>query len=128
VGLSVSTREAISYFELIKDGRVAQSVRYEELAKNGRFAPLEFDASGWFLVRAVVDSEQTCRFATSAPWYVEIGGQEKRVHKDSAQFFLDWLEERREALDQNGGQEPAESKELWAEAKQYWEKLIAEGE
>ncbi|HEV3339979.1 MAG TPA: CehA/McbA family metallohydrolase [Pirellulales bacterium] len=128
VGLSITTRETISYFELIKDGRVAQSLRYEELAKNGRFAPLEFDASGWFLVRAVAENDETYRFATSAPWYVEIGDRPKRVHRDSAQFFLDWLEERRDAVEQNAGEEPDESKKMWAEAKEYWERLVAEGE
>jgi hypothetical protein len=128
VGLNVTTGEAISYFELVKDGRVAQSLRYDELAQTGKFPLLEFTESGWFLVRAVTDNEETYRFATSAPWYVEIGDRPKRVHKDSAQFFLDWLEERREAIEQDAGPESDESKKAWADAKTYWEQLVAAGE
>jgi hypothetical protein len=128
VGLSITTREPISYFELVKDGRVAQSLRYEELTRAGKFAPLQFDASGWFLVRAVTDNEDTYRFATSAPWYVEIGDRPKRVRRDSAQFFLDWLDERRQTIEGSDGPESDESKRIWAEAREYWERLVAEGE
>ena len=35
----------------------------------------------------------TYRFATTAPYYVEIGDQ-PRISKTSAQFFLDWVDER----------------------------------
>ncbi|HWB11603.1 MAG TPA: CehA/McbA family metallohydrolase [Pirellulales bacterium] len=128
VGLNFATQEPISYFELVKDGRVAQSLRYDELAQTGRFPPLEFDASGWFLVRAVTDNEDTYRFATSAPWYVEIGEKRKPVSKDSAQFFLDWLDERRQAIEGSDRPESDQSKKMWTEAKEYWERLVAEGE
>jgi hypothetical protein len=129
VGLNVTNREAISYFELVKDGRVVQSLRYDEwTAKNGLFAPVEFDASGWFLVRAVTDNEETFRFATSAPWYVEIGDKPNRISKDSARFFLDWLDERRQAIEGSDHPESDESKKMWSDAKEYWERLVEQGE
>ena len=107
---------------------MVQSLRYDEwTAKNGVFAPLEFDSSGWFLVRAVTDNEETYRFATSAPWYVEIGDK-PRISKDSAQFFLDWLDERRQVIEGADHPESDESKRIWAEAKEYWERLVAKGE
>jgi hypothetical protein len=126
VGLTVSTRETISYFELVKNGRIAQSLRYDELAQTGRFAPLEFEESGWFLVRAVTDLEETYRFATSAPWYVEVGEQPKRVSKASAEFFLDWLNEREQAVENENAAASAEAKQAWLDARAYWEQLIAE--
>lgn len=130
VGLNFSARnsEPISYFELIKDGRVAQSLRYEEFATSGRFAPLEFEESGWFLVRAVVDNVDTYRFATSAPWYVEVGDKPTRVRKASAQFFLDWLNERREAIEKEGDLKSAAGQSVWDQATEFWEKLVAQGE
>jgi hypothetical protein len=127
IALNLSTREQISYLELVKDGRVVQSMRFADWAKTGRFAPVEFEKSGWILVRAVVDNEETYRFATSAPWYVEIGDK-KHISKESAQFFLDWLGERRAAMDEKGEPESDDSKKFWADAKTFWENLVAEGE
>ncbi|HET6881602.1 MAG TPA: hypothetical protein VFI31_15670 [Pirellulales bacterium] len=119
------TSDTVSYFELIKNGRLAQSIRYEDIAKTGRFKPVEFDESGWFLIRAVTDVEETYRFATSAPWYVEMGDEPKRVSRRSAEFFLDWLEERVESLHADGHLSPAGEK-AWSEAKAFWEKLVEE--
>jgi hypothetical protein len=121
--MNFTARDTISYFELIKNGHVAHSIRYEELAKNGRFPPVEIEESGWFLIRAVTDVEETYRFATSAPWYVEIGDDAKRISRSSAQFFLDWLNEREEMLSAKENRSPA-AKKAWAEAKEFWEKLV----
>ncbi|HVA45571.1 MAG TPA: CehA/McbA family metallohydrolase [Pirellulales bacterium] len=125
VVMSFAGADPISYFELVKNGRVAQSIRFEELAKDGRFRPLEFEESGWFLVRAVTDVAETYRFASSAPWFVEIGSQPKRISKASANFFLDWLDERREAME-DGGPLSDLSAKVWDEAKGYWDRLVAE--
>ena len=57
---------------------------------------LHFDRSGWFLVRAVTDLPKTYRFAMTGPYYVEIGPQ-RRISKSAAQFFVDWVYERRQA-------------------------------
>lgn len=124
VALNVAFRDPISYFELVKDGRVVYTVRYEELAKTGHFAPLEFDESGWCLVRAVTEIENTYRFATSAPWYVEVGDAPRRLSKQSAQFFLDWLDERR-------GQVLADGKpgiklsEAFDGAELFWKEILS---
>ncbi|HEX5446320.1 MAG TPA: CehA/McbA family metallohydrolase [Pirellulales bacterium] len=124
VAVNVTVRETISYFELVKNGRVAASVRYEELAKTGHFPPLEFDESGWCLVRAVTDLAETYRFATSAPWYVEIGDAPRRVSKQSAQFFLDRLAERRQQLEADG-KPPAALSEALDRAKAFWKDVLA---
>ena len=124
VALNVTVRDKVSYFELIKDGRVAYSVRYDELAKTGHFPALEFDESGWCLVRAVTDVEETYRFATSAPWYVEVGNSPRRISKQSAQFFLDWLGERRAQL-QADGKPAASVTEAFDRAEAYWQDLVS---
>ena len=61
-----------------------------------KIAPLEFTESGWFLLRAIADVDETFRFASTAPWYVEIGDTPNRISAASTRFFLDWTRERRE--------------------------------
>jgi hypothetical protein len=123
VFVNFTAADTVNYFELIKNGRLAQSIRYEDIAQTGRFKPVEFEESGWFLIRAVTDVEETYRFATSAPWYVEVGDEPKRVSRASAEFFLHWLEERVETLRSDGNLSPAVEK-AWAEARAFWEKLV----
>ena len=57
----------------------------------GKLPPVTFDASGWFLVRAVTSNPQTYQFASSGPYYVEQAGQ-PRISRKSVQFFLDWID------------------------------------
>jgi hypothetical protein len=86
--------DAVPTVEVIKNGRVALTVPPEQLTETGRLGTLRFDKSSWFLVRAITEKENTFRFASTAPFYVEIGAQKRRISRASAQFFLDWLRER----------------------------------
>jgi hypothetical protein len=59
----------------------------------------------------------------SAPWYVSIGDK-PRTSRTSAQFFLDWVEERAATLKVA---DAAEKKIIDAElnsARAYWRKLV----
>jgi hypothetical protein len=78
-------RDRIRALEVVRDGRI-------EPAQDG--ATVEFTRSGWFLVRALADNEATFRFASTAPFYVEIGEPKRPIHRASAQFFLDWVRQR----------------------------------
>lgn len=93
IGLTLSTRRPISYLEIVKNGKVEESIRFDEYAKSGRLPKVKFTESGWFLVRATTDVRETYRFAMTGPWYVQIG-YEPRISRTSAQFFLDWVYER----------------------------------
>ncbi len=62
-------------------------------SKGGRLPKLEFDRSGWFLVRAVTDLPDTYRFAMTGPYHVRIGDR-PRISRRSAQFFVDCVYER----------------------------------
>lgn len=125
VFVNFAARDTVLYFELIHNGRLYRTVRYEEIAQTGRFPPVEFDSSGWFLIRAVADVEETYRFATSAPWYVEIGDEPKRISRASVKFFLDWLDQR-VAMLRTEGNFSADAEKAWSVARQFWEKLLAE--
>jgi hypothetical protein len=124
VAMNFTLRDKISYIELVKNGRVAQSLRFEDIARTGHFAPLDFDESGWFLVRAVTDNEETYRFASSGAWYVEFAGEPKRVSKRSAQFFLDWVDERAGQIKLDDAEERREVLKFHDQAKQFWQGLV----
>src|SRR4029079_6206488 len=98
IGLTLSTRDKISYLEIVKDGRAVHEVRLDEFAKKGgKLPPLRFTESGWFLGRAVTDLSNPYRFAITAPYFVEID-YKPRISRGSAQFFLDWLDARAKKL------------------------------
>jgi hypothetical protein len=128
VGLSLSTRDRISYLEIVKDGTVAHSVRLDKWKENGGKLPLlKYTESGWFAVRAVSDEPNTFRFATTAPYYVEIG-HTPRVSRTSAQFFVDWSragQKRLASVKFNSQHEHDEVAEYWRRAEAYWAELLS---
>jgi hypothetical protein len=94
IDLQLATKEKIEYLELIKNGEIALTVRLDEFVdRQGRLPPLEFKQSGWFLVRAVTEAAKTYRFATSGPFYVQIGTEPRRSRR-AAEFFREWVRQR----------------------------------
>lgn len=124
VALNLTLRDKVSYVELIKNGRVAESLRFEEIAQTGHFSPLRFDESGWFLVRAVADVEETYRFGSSGAWYVEVADKPKRVSRRSAEFFLDWAKERAGEIKLDDPVQQAEVIKYHDQAIEFWQDLV----
>ncbi len=94
IRLNLALRDHVNYLEIVKNGEVVHEVRLDEYRKNkGRLPNVTFTSSGWMLIRAVTDNAKTYRFASTGPYYVEIG-QQPRISKEAAQFFLDWVEQR----------------------------------
>jgi hypothetical protein len=124
VTLSLSTRDPLSYLEIIKNGEVERSVPLREWAKTGTLDALSFTESGWFLIRAVTDVENTYRFASTGPYYVEIGGAQPRVSKASAQFFLDWTIARAEAVKSSPAYKGA-NLDAYQQAITFWRQRVA---
>lgn len=91
IGLNLATRVPVDYLQIIKNGRVEAEVRLADFKdRKGKLPPVTFDASGWFLVRAVTKNPQMYQFASTGPYYVEQAAQ-PHISKKSVQFFLDWL-------------------------------------
>jgi len=109
----------VEYLEIIKNGRVEYEIRLDELVKQkGRLPPVKFDASGWFAVRARTSRSETYQFATTGPYYVE-SNYERRISRQSVQFFLDWLDESKEKF--------AANENVLADieaARPFWEDLL----
>lgn len=124
IALTLSTRETISYLEIIKDGRVEHEVRFDQYAAKGRLPPVRFERSGWFAVRVVADRADTYRFALSAPFFVEIGGQ-PRISRRSAQFFLEWLAQRAAQIHLEDPAQKAQVLACYRQARDFWQGLLA---
>jgi hypothetical protein len=125
IALTLSTREDIHYLEIIKNGVVEKSIRmddYIEDAKNNKLPKIDFDQSGWFLVRAICDSKKSYHFGMTGPYYVNVGDQQ-RVSKKSAQFFLDWVEERAKQIKLDDSEQQHEVTGYYRQAAKYWKKL-----
>lgn len=120
VAMNLTTRDPITYLELVKNGRTAASIRLSDWAKTGHFPPVRFDEPGWLLVRVVTDVPSTYRAAFSAPWYVD-GSGVRRISRKSVQYFLDRLH----ALTKFS--EPAQLSSTPAErqrAEMFWNELL----
>lgn len=118
--MSLSTRDPINYLEVIHNGRVLQSVRLADYAKNGgRLPPLTIQESGWFLVRAVADVGSTYRFASTGPWYVEFD-ERPRVSRASVQFFADWVEQRAAQIKLTDPQQQQAAMYWIDQARAFW--------
>ncbi|MDO4584716.1 MAG: hypothetical protein Q4D62_11500 [Planctomycetia bacterium] len=111
IGLTLSTRSSIQYLEVIFNGRVEKSIRFQDYAKTGRLPALEVPESGWFLLRVVTDVSQTYCCAMTAPFYVRLGNQSP-VQRDSALFFLRWTQKRISMLEKMGALETESGKQL----------------
>jgi len=120
LSLSFYQKAPVEYLEIVKNGQVVHEVRLAELVtQHGKMPPLNFDSSGWFLVRAMTSQTQNYQFATTGPYYVQ-SGHEPRISRASARFFLSWLDEAAEEF--------AGNLEVVADvnvARPFWEDLLS---
>jgi hypothetical protein len=91
----------------------------DELAKKqGKLPFVEFETSGWFLVRAVSNNANVYQFASTAPYYVEME-HKPRISRASVQYFLTWLDDAQAKF---AGNAPVLA-EIDA-ARPFWQKLL----
>jgi len=125
VKAQLTSRDAIRFVEIVKNGRVERQVPYDEWQRTGSLGKLSFRESGWFLVRAIADVPETFRFASTAPFYVEIGDVKKRVSKSSALFFLEWVRERIGRVKLDDAARRDEVLKYHRRAEEFWRDLVA---
>jgi len=136
----VWSNEDLDAIEIVRNGEVVQTKSLRDKSREMRRAAksreplivdlgdLTFDSSGWFLVRVFTDNPRTFRFASSAPYYVEIGEAPRRVSRRSAQFFLDWVNERAERVKQKLS-DPERLREVLSyhdRAREFWRHRLEE--
>jgi hypothetical protein len=124
VKVALTSGDPVRSVEVIKNGRVERTVSHDEWVKAGTLGPVRFAESGWFLVRVIADNAKTFRFASTAPYYVEIGEGKRRVSKASAQFFLDWVGERAKRVKLEDEGQRQEVLRHHADARKFWEEIL----
>ncbi len=123
--LNLSLRDKVEYLEVVKNGEVVHQVRLREYAEmGGRLPEVEFKQSGWLLIRAVTDNPSTYRFASTGPYYVEIGEQ-LRISKQSATFFLNWVNERMAQFKLADADQQEAVMRFHRAAQTYWQQVVA---
>jgi hypothetical protein len=122
----LDSRDPIAALEVVQDGRVARRVPLAEWQRSGSLGSVRFERSGWFLVRAMADVPATFRFASTGPFYVEIGSSPRRVSKAAAQFFLDWARERMGQIQLADPRQQQEVLQYHRRAEQFWRQKVAE--
>lgn len=124
IALKLSTREKVDYLEIVKNGQVVENVMLNKWVEaGGKLPKIRFEESGWLLVRAVTNNQETYRFATSAPYYVEVGSQ-TRISRASAQFFLDWVYERAKQITLDDPRQQSDVMRYHRAARDFWQKRV----
>ena len=122
---ALDSRDPISAIEIIQNGRVVRAISSSEWNRTGSLGAVRFNESGWFLVRAMAAVPETFRFASTGPFYVEIGSSPRRVSKVSAQFFLDWVRERADRIKLNNPRQQDEVMQYHQTAEKFWQEKVA---
>jgi sugar phosphate isomerase/epimerase len=121
VGLSLfKSNDPIDRIEIIKNGSVERAIPYTELRDNKELGTILFSRSGWFLIRVIADMPNTFRFASTAPYYVEIGSNKRYLSRKSIRFFIDWIEERIKRIDIEDSEKLKEVLKYHQKARRYW--------
>jgi len=124
VAATLESRDPISSIQIIQNGRVARTVPHAEWKRTGSLGMIKFEESGWFLVRAIADVPGTFRFASTGPFYVEIGPA-PRISKASAQFFHDWVRERMKQIKLDDPRQQEEVIQHHRAAEKFWHEKVA---
>jgi len=124
--LALDSRDPIACIEVIQNGRVAQRVSFSEWKRMGSLSSVKFDRSGWLLVRAMAEVPGTFRFASTGPFYVEVGSPPRFVSKASARFFLDWTRERMGQIKLADPRQQEEVLQPHRQAEKFWLAKLAE--
>jgi hypothetical protein len=121
----LTSRDPIRFIEIIKNGQVVPRVPFEEWQRTGSLGTLEFQSSGSFLVRAITEDLPTFCFASTAPLYVEIGSAGRRISKQSAQFFVDWVLERQARVKIDDPAQRDEVLQYHRQAEKFWRDVLS---
>ncbi|MEX2316857.1 MAG: hypothetical protein WD669_06885 [Pirellulales bacterium] len=128
IGLNLAMRSPMDYLQIVKNGQPYAEVRLDEWKnKVGRLPPVEFDDSGWFLVRGVTTNDRKYEQASTGPYYVEKGGR-ARISRRSVQFFLDWIAAASDRIRKLPDVDEAARSAMLAEqagAREFFEGLMA---
>ncbi len=126
VDAALDSRDPISVLEIIQNGRALRSVPYDDWKRTGSLGTIQFNSSGWFLIRTIADVPGTFRFASTGPFYIEVAPTPRRVSKTSARFFLEWVRERMSQIQLDDAHQREEVLQSHRAAERFWEETVAQ--
>lgn len=92
--IQLTSLDRVPRIEIVQNGTVVQTIDCADKREQRLTTKLQIEKSGWFLVRAITDTSNTFRFASTAPFYVEVGDVKSSVSRKSCKFFQKWSQER----------------------------------
>jgi hypothetical protein len=131
----LTSNDPVRAIEIVKNGAVVRTIPVAWHADTGEAVigaadagSVDFEASGWFLLRTIVDNPHVFRFASTAPFYVEIGASTRRISRRSVALFRDWVEERIGRIKKavTDARQRAEILRDHEAARTFWEKRLSE--
>jgi hypothetical protein len=122
IEIELTSQDPVRQLALIKNGKVAHTIDCSDEQTQRHSVDFSVDGPSWVLVRAIADVNHTFRFATTAPWFVEVPDVQHHISRASVQFFLNWVEERINRVRSNIKDESRRERVLvWHEsARQFW--------
>ena len=124
--VQLTTHDRLANLEVIQNGIVARTIPCNGDRDQTLSSTLTFNESGWFLVRGIAENEKTFRFASTAPFYVELGQAKLWISKASSRFFLNWVNERIDRVKANVTDQSQQAELLrhHERARKFWQERI----
>lgn len=126
VQIRLTSNAPVSKVEILQNGVITKSIDGSDKVDQTLTTKLTVEPSGWILVRAITDVKHTFRFASTAPWYFQTEGEDQRISRTAAQFFLDWVNERIERVQKNVSDDEQRDAVLrWhVQAREFWRNKV----
>jgi len=126
--VQLTTLDRLSKLEVIQNGSVSGTIPCSGDRDQAHSLALTFNESGWFLIRGIAENPKTFRFASTAPFYIELDQGKQHISKSSSKFFLDWVNERIERVKDNVIDQLQQREVLryHESAREFWQKRVRE--
>ena len=128
LSIDLTSRDSIDQIEIIHNGQLLESIPSTAQLNQKHSLTLPFAKPGWILVRAITNRQDTFRFASTAPWYIDAESQEPVISAASAKFFLNWVDERISRIEKNV-RNPQQRQSILSphrEAKRFWQQRVSQ--
>ena len=123
IAVELIRRDTVKHLEVIRNGKVVHTLACDDKPTQQLTTKLSFSEPGWFLIRAIAENDQTFRFASTGPFYVEIGRDNHHISRTSVEFFQQWVDQRIKRVEDNvsESQQAAEVLKYHESAREFWQ-------
>jgi hypothetical protein len=122
IAVELIRRDTVKHLEVIRNGKVVHTLACDDKPTQQLTTKLSFSEPGWFLIRAIAENDQTFRFASTGPFYVEIGRDKHHISRTSVEFFQQWVDQRIKRVEDNisDSEQAAEVLKYHQSAREFW--------